>query len=71
MHDSQELKELFEEWLKGMESRVLEMLKEGGPANPVEVAAGLGISVKAAIILICSMATAGRLKIGEIRSNEG
>jgi hypothetical protein len=53
-----------------MEDRVLQLLKEKRSADPVDVAATLGISEKAALSLICGMAARGKLIITGIGSKE-
>jgi RNA 3'-terminal phosphate cyclase len=47
------------------------LLKEKQSSDPVDAAATLGISEKAAVSLICSMATGNRLRITEIRASDG
>ncbi len=50
---------------------MLRLLKEKGSAGPVDVAAALEISERAALSLICGMAAGGRVRITEIRASEG
>ncbi len=63
-----ELKELFEEWVKSMETSVLEFVKGKKRVNPQDIADHLNISLESSIFLINKLTRQGKLKIGSIEA---
>ncbi len=63
-----ELKELFEEWVKSMETLVLEFVKGKKKVNPLDIADHLNISLESSIFLINRLTRQGKLKIGSIEA---
>lgn len=67
---AQELKELFEEWVKSMETSVLEFVKGKKKVNPQNIADHLDISLESSVFLINKLTRQGKLKIGSIEAIE-
>ncbi len=63
-----ELEELFEEWIKSMETSVLEFVKGKKKVNPLDIADHLNISLESSIFLINKLTYQGKLKIGSIEA---
>mgnify|MGYP001465272869 CR=1 FL=1 len=62
-----EMRTLFEEWLKNLETEVIEFVKEKGKATPEDIATKLKISTDSVIFLIAKLVREGKLSIGEIK----
>ena len=63
-----ELKELFEEWVKSMETSVLEFVKGKKRVSPQDIADHLNISLESAVFLVNKLTRQGKLKIGSIEA---
>ncbi|HOJ72103.1 MAG TPA: hypothetical protein PK864_10330 [Syntrophorhabdaceae bacterium] len=62
-----EMRTLFEEWLKNLETEVVEFVKEKGKTTPSDIAAKLKVSTDSVIFLIAKLTREGKLTIGEIK----
>lgn len=60
---SPELRGLFDEWLKALESEIIEFLKEQGSCPPADLAAQLKLSEESVFFLIGKLVREGKLKI--------
>ncbi len=60
---SPELRGLFDEWLKALESEIIEFLKEQGSCLPADLAAQLKLSEESIFFLICKLVREGKLKL--------
>jgi uncharacterized membrane protein len=60
---SPELRGLFDEWLKALESEIIEFLKKRGSCLPADLAAQLKLSEESVFFLIGKLVREGRLKI--------
>jgi len=63
-----ELRELFEEWVKSMETSVLEFVKGKKMVSPQDIADHLNISLESSVFLINKLTRQGKLKIGSIEA---
>jgi len=63
-----ELRELFEEWVKSMETSVLEFVKGKKRVSPQDIADHLNISLESAVFLVNKLTRQGKLKIGSIEA---
>jgi len=63
-----ELRELFEEWVKSMETSVLEFVKGKKRVSPQDIADHLNISLESSVFLINKLTRQGELKIGSIEA---
>ena len=63
-----ELRELFEEWVKSMETSVLEFVKGKKKVSPQDIADHLNISLESSVFLINKLTRQGKLKIGSIEA---
>ncbi len=66
--DAPELKELFEEWVKSMETSVLSFVKGKKKVSPQDIADHLNISLESSVFLINKLTLQGKLKIGSIEA---
>ncbi len=66
--DAPELKELFEEWVKSMETSVLGFVKGKKKVSPQDIADHLNISLESSVFLINKLTRQGKLKIGSIEA---
>lgn len=66
--DAPELSELFEEWVKSMETSVLEFVKGKKKVSPQDIADHLNISLESSVFLINKLTRQGKLKIGSIET---
>ncbi len=66
--DAPELKELFEEWVKSMETSVLGFVKGKKRVSPQDIADHLNISLESSVFLINKLTLQGKLKIGSIEA---
>ncbi len=68
--DAPELKELFEEWVKSMETSVLGFVKGKKRVSPQDIADHLNISLESSVFLINKLTLQGKLKIGNIEATK-
>ncbi len=66
--DAPELRELFEEWVKSMETSVLGFVKGKKKVSPQDIADHLNISLESSVSLINKLTLQGKLKIGSIKA---
>ncbi len=59
------MEELFNEWMEGVKKKILTLAEE--KSDPVEIAAAIGMSQKAILILITTMAREGSIRITGIQ----
>lgn len=64
---SPELRGLFDEWLKALESEIIEFLKEKRSCLPADLAAQLKLSEESVHFLIGKLVREGKLKITGIK----
>lgn len=60
---SPELRGLFDEWLKALESEIIDFLKEKGSCLPADLAVQLKLSEESVLFLIGKLVREGKLKI--------
>ncbi len=61
-----EIRGLFEEWLKNVEEEIIGFVKEKGKASPEDIASKLKVSKESTLFFIGKLAREGKLSIGEI-----
>ena len=62
-----EIRGLFEEWVKAVESEILEFLKEQKSSAPSDIAAKLKVTEESVFFLIGKLAREGKLKITGVK----
>ena len=65
-----ELRALFEDWIREMESEILEFIKAKKKASPPDIATKFNISLESAVFLVNKLASKGKLKFGRFEVTE-
>jgi hypothetical protein len=70
-HPTPEVRELFEEWVRGVEDEVLAILKARAPLDLATLAGALKISPQGALHLLGKLVRDGKATISSIRATGG
>lgn len=65
---TEEMRGLFEEWLKNLEDEIMEFVREKGKVSPDDLTSKLKLSRESVLFLVGKLAREGKLTIGEIRT---
>ncbi|VAX17065.1 hypothetical protein MNBD_NITROSPINAE03-1997 [hydrothermal vent metagenome] len=66
-YSTDEVRGLFEEWIKVVEDEILGFVEEKGTCDPSGIAAKIAISDESALYFISKMAREGKLNISEVK----
>ncbi len=61
-----EVRTLFEDWVKGVEQAVLDLVKEAATTHPEEVAQHFDFSEESAIFFLSKLAREGKIRISAV-----